>query len=104
MKMSKIMQSHREQVATTPVAPRIRTPMIRAACLVALANAGFVAPVQIHAQGTAGATEQVDEIVVTGFRGSLNTALAEKRAETSAIDVIAAEDIGKFPDSNLAES
>lgn len=49
-------------------------------------------------------TTQLEEVVVTGFRSSLNTALAEKRAETSAIDVIAAEDIGKFPDSNLAES
>jgi TonB-dependent receptor len=49
-------------------------------------------------------TQEIDEVVVTGFRGSLNTALAEKRNETAAIDVIAAEDIGKFPDSNLAES
>ena len=47
---------------------------------------------------------ELDEVVVTGFRGSLNAALAEKRNETAAIDVIAAEDIGKFPDSNLAES
>ena len=47
---------------------------------------------------------ELDEVVVTGFRGSLNTALAAKRAETSAIDVISAEDVGKFPDSNLAES
>jgi iron complex outermembrane recepter protein len=49
-------------------------------------------------------TEELDEVVVTGFRGSLNTALAQKREETAAIDVIASEDIGKFPDSNLAES
>src|SRR5688500_5008498 len=49
-------------------------------------------------------TTELDEVVVTGFRGSLNTALAAKRAETSAIDVISAEDVGKFPDSNLAES
>ena len=47
---------------------------------------------------------ELAEVVVTGFRGSLNTALAAKRAETSAIDVISAEDVGKFPDSNLAES
>ena len=38
------------------------------------------------------------------FAARINTALAEKRKETAAIDVIAAEDIGKFPDSNLAES
>ncbi len=48
--------------------------------------------------------QEIEEVVVTGFRGSLNTALAVKRNETAAIDVIAAEDIGKFPDSNLAES
>ncbi|WP_199192863.1 TonB-dependent receptor [Allosphingosinicella deserti] len=43
-------------------------------------------------------------IVVTGFRASLNNALNLKRQETAAVDSIVAEDIGKFPDSNLAES
>ena len=45
-----------------------------------------------------------EEIVVSGFRASLNTALNQKREETAAVDSIVAEDIGKFPDSNLAES
>jgi TonB-dependent receptor len=45
-----------------------------------------------------------EEIVVTGFRASLRSALELKRNETAAIDSIVAEDIGKFPDSNLAES
>ena len=49
------------------------------------------------------ATDQ-PEIVVQGFRASLNSALAVKRSETAAVDSIVAEDIGKFPDSNLAES
>jgi iron complex outermembrane receptor protein len=49
-------------------------------------------------------SQELQEVVVTGFRGSLNTALAQKRDQTAAIDVIASEDIGKFPDSNLAES
>jgi len=44
------------------------------------------------------------EIVVQGFRASLNTALNQKREETAAVDSIVSEDIGKFPDSNLAES
>ena len=47
---------------------------------------------------------QVADIVVNGFRASLNNALNQKRNETAAIDSIVAEDIGKFPDSNLAES
>jgi len=52
------------------------------------------------------ATEVQDgpEIVVTGFRGSLVRALEVKRTETSAVDTILAEDIGKFPDLNLSES
>ncbi|WCT75310.1 TonB-dependent receptor [Sphingomonas naphthae] len=45
-----------------------------------------------------------EEIVVTGFRASLNTALGMKRNETSSIDAIKAEDIAEFPDLNLAES
>ena len=44
------------------------------------------------------------DIVVTGFRASLNSAINIKRNETAAVDSIVAEDIGKFPDSNLAES
>lgn len=45
-----------------------------------------------------------DEIVVTGFRASLDKALGQKRESVSAIDAIVAEDIAKFPDQNLAES
>ena len=52
--------------------------------------------------GTSG--ETIEEVVVTGFRASLNAALADKKEATAAIDSIRAEDIAKFPDSNLAES
>ncbi|HEY6123520.1 MAG TPA: TonB-dependent receptor [Steroidobacteraceae bacterium] len=48
--------------------------------------------------------EEIEEVVVTGFRASLNAALDDKRASSAAIDSIRAEDIAKFPDSNLAES
>ena len=46
----------------------------------------------------------VSEVVVTGFRNSLAKAINVKRNETAEIDTILAEDIGKFPDLNLAES
>jgi iron complex outermembrane receptor protein len=49
-------------------------------------------------------SDQGADIVVTGFRSSLTNALNQKRRETAAIDSIVAEDVGKFPDSNLAES
>ena len=46
----------------------------------------------------------VEDIVVTGYRQSLQAALNLKRNEVSSVDAIVAEDIAKFPDQNLAES
>ncbi|ADL02205.1 TonB-dependent receptor [Brevundimonas subvibrioides ATCC 15264] len=47
--------------------------------------------------------DQVDEIVVTGIRASLQSALSQKRNADNLVEVIEAEDIGKLPDQNLAE-
>ena len=47
---------------------------------------------------------EVDDIVVTGFRASLQNALNIKRREAGVVDAISAEDIADFPDTNLAES
>lgn len=49
------------------------------------------------------AATQVDEIVVTGIRASLQNALSQKRKADNLVEVIEAEDIGKLPDQNLAE-
>ena len=48
------------------------------------------------------AAGESDEIVVTGLRGSLQRNLDLKRTSSGVVDVISAEDIGKFPDSNVA--
>lgn len=45
-----------------------------------------------------------DEIVVTGYRGSLREAINVKRNANAVVDVITSEDVGKFPDRNVAES
>lgn len=45
-----------------------------------------------------------DEVVVTGVRASLERSIAIKRDSFGIVDAISAEDIGKFPDTNLAES
>ena len=47
---------------------------------------------------------QVDEVVVTGIRGALRSALNTKRNANVMVDAINAEDIADFPDANLAES
>jgi TonB-dependent receptor len=69
-----------------------------------------VAPRAVDADPAAVATpqaegaEQASDIVVTGFRRSLDAALNVKRESVSAVDAVVAEDIAKFPDQNLAES
>jgi outer membrane receptor for ferrienterochelin and colicin len=50
------------------------------------------------------ASEELEEVVVTGLRGSLITSMNLKREAVGVVDSISAEDIGKFPDTNLAES
>ena len=50
------------------------------------------------------AQEEADEIVVTGIKASLKQAMDIKRDSAGVVDAINAEDMGKFPDTNLAES
>src|SRR3546814_3604293 len=74
---------------------------IRLACgasLVAMAAA------PAYAQAVDEGAVSADEIVVTGFRASLDKALDQKRDSIGAVDVIVAEDIAKFTDQNLTES
>jgi len=52
----------------------------------------------------AGAEEGSDVIIVTGIRASLEKAMNIKREAQGVVDAISAEDMGKFPDTNLAES
>ncbi|HEV7607612.1 MAG TPA: TonB-dependent receptor [Steroidobacteraceae bacterium] len=64
-------------------------------------------PAAAQAQNTPAASQEadeLDEIVVTGFRASLQSALANKRNAIQPIESIAPEDIGKMPDQNVAES
>ena len=49
-------------------------------------------------------TGAAQTVVVTGLRASLESALNAKRQENGIVDVIKSEDMGKFPDTNLAES
>ncbi|WP_159820938.1 TonB-dependent receptor [Colwellia sp. 20A7] len=48
--------------------------------------------------------KEIETIQVTGIRGSLVRSLFDKRSADSVVDGISAEDIGKFPDQNVAES
>jgi iron complex outermembrane receptor protein len=80
---------------------RLRFTAAGLCSLLATANAGA----QVAASTATTATSStLGEVVVTGYRHSLETALDSKRDAASISDTISAEDIGKFPEQNLAES
>ena len=68
------------------------------------AQAQTAAPAAPARAASAAAAPAAETIVVTGFRASIESALTKKREDTGIVDVIRAEDIAKFPDTNLAES
>ena len=80
---------------------RRKTPVTMLTTAIAVALSAPVAAQE--SQATQNATE-LDAVVVTGYRQSLQKSLDEKRYSTEQVDAIFAEDIGKFPDQNLAES
>lgn len=66
-----------------------------------------VSSAEAQAQNSTDATtpgEASSEIVVTGIRASLSSAAGRKRESPIVLDSITQEDLGKFPDANVAES
>ena len=70
---------------------------------IALAIAGHAAPLMAE-EGSAMNDAQMEEVVVKGIRGSLQRSMDIKRDSMGVVDAISAEEMGKFPDANLAES
>ncbi len=70
----------------------------------AAATVGNTGPSETAPQSTDSATDGSQDIVVTGIRASLRASADIKRDAQGIVDAISAEDIGKFPDTNLAES
>jgi len=82
-----------------------RTPL---SASIALALSVCTVP-QLYAQDTDADTYEddnmiVEEVMVTGVRRSLIASMDRKRNSSGVVDAITSEDIGKFPDTNLAES
>jgi iron complex outermembrane receptor protein len=77
---------------------RRKTILVASASLLA---AGFA---HSAAAAAAPAAADVGEIVVTGIRASQEASIQTKRNADAVVDAITAEDVGKFPDKNVAES
>ena len=89
------LRMHQSKFRKTPLAAGIALAL------------GTSAPYPVVAQDTtpeAAVPTELEEIVVTGIRSSLNRSMDIKREAIGVVDAISAEDIGKFPDANLAES
>ena len=90
-------------------APSFRRTHLATACGLLLAGVTSVhaqgaAPAAPAASATAATADEVQTVTVTGIRASLESSLALKRDAHGVVDGITAEDVGKFPDTNLAES
>ena len=71
--------------------------------ILAISVATALTSVGSYAQ-EAGADDGTEVIQVTGIRGALQRAQAIKMDETSIVEALSAEDIGKLPDTSVAES
>jgi len=81
---------------------------IAAAVAVALAGAisapAFAQTAAAPAAAASAAGDDVQRVEVTGIRASLQNSINQKRNSESHVEVITAEDIGKLPDKNVADS
>lgn len=91
----------------------IKTIIHRTALLGAASTAAMIMATPTMAQDSVGGNELAedqdqleagDAIVVTGIRASQQAAIDIKRNSVSVVDSIVAEDLGKLPDQNVAES
>lgn len=71
---------------------------------IALLTGGAAVQAQQAGDTPAAAPQSLETVVITGIRKSLDSAVTLKREARGLVDGIVAEDIGKFPDTNLAES
>jgi TonB-dependent receptor len=81
-----------------------KTELARALGLLCLAMAATAVAQDAPAQDAQQGATELDSIVVRGYRQSLQYSTEAKREATGFVDAIFAEDIGKFPDTNIAES
>jgi TonB-dependent receptor len=99
MKHPQISKTRRE-----PQLARRLKPVAWASSIALLSGAAAVQAQQAAAPAGASSTTSLETVVVTGIRKSLDSAVTLKREARGLVDGIVAEDIGKFPDTNLAES
>lgn len=75
-----------------------------ATCISLILGASSAQAIAQEQQTTEKKAAEIEVIEVTGIRGSLMRSTAMKRSLSGVMDAISSEEMGKFPDTNLAES
>lgn len=83
---------------------KISTISKRTALSVAIASLFSAQAMAQQAQQPVAEQEQIEVIAVSGIRSSLKSSMEDKKSSSVVSDGIKAEDLGKFPDLNVAES
>jgi iron complex outermembrane receptor protein len=115
--------TNKRSARTTPGSTAFKLSPVAAGCAVFLALAGHVAYAQETAPNTViptatapdaapqdaatttdASNPNVAKVKVTGIRSGIEAAISLKRNSNSIVEAISAEDIGKLPDSSVAES
>ncbi|MBQ5965426.1 TonB-dependent receptor [Massilia sp. ZL223] len=97
MMFRKVLAS-RQVVRTTPIATAVALALLSMS-----AAHAQTAPAGEQAGQTADAGQPA-QVVVTGYRYAIEKSLDQKRNANSIVEVITAEDVGKFPDKNVADA
>lgn len=72
-----------------------------AGCAIFLVASGSAAFAQ---QPPGDSSPDLEEVVVSGIRKSIQDSIGVKKDESSIVEVVSAEDIGKLPDASIAEA
>jgi iron complex outermembrane receptor protein len=83
---------------------KVKQSPIAAAVTMTLLSITMAAQAQQAAPAAAQDTAQLEAVVITGIRASLQTAANIKKNANAVVDAVSAEDIGKLPDTDVGQS
>lgn len=95
-----LMKKSANQRSAAPTRVAFKLSPVAAGCTVFLS----MMTGSVYAQSDAPAAEPVQAVVVSGIRSGIEAAISIKKNSNSIVEAISAEDIGKLPDTSVAES
>ncbi len=102
--MARIKRSKTRKTSWREGSPLRFRPLSLAVATAVGSMAGHVMAQESEDAEAADDDQVIEEVVVTGFRQSLQNAMELKRDSELIVEAISAEDIGKLPDNSIAEA